>query len=187
MCFISRSGRPQWAAPWRSAEKSWKVPRTCLLRQGLADPGNTRNFPCVVAHKELWQKDSPYAIFRLPGTASHVPGSTARKEKKRYQDFSLSLMPQPPCSRGSQSRWSLHSSLPRRFSTGSTACSQDWGMRDFYARRWSRNDILRWAHRPVSVWNPSKKQKDRVALDRCGRSLLFSHVLRGVPGSDPET
>ena len=29
--------------------------------------------------------------------------------------------------------------------------------------------------------------KDRVALDRCGRSLLFSHVLCGVPGSDPET
>ena len=37
------------------------------------------------------------------------------------------------------------------------------------------------------VWNPSRKQKDRVALDRCGRSLLFSHVLCGVAGSDPET
>ena len=137
-------------------------------------------------HKVYGRKVPAYD-FRTSGSSpGHVPGGAAGKEKGGIGTSPLRSTDLH--AHGDHRAAGVYIPLYRAASLRDSLRVRRTGVHaDAHARRWSRNDILRWAHRSVSVWNPSRKQKDRVALDRCGRSLLFSHVLCGVPGSDPET
>ena len=137
-------------------------------------------------HKVYGRKVPAYDFRTSGGGPGHVPGGAAGKEKGGIGTSPLRSTDLH--AHGDHRAAGVYIPLYRAASLRDSLRVRRTGVHaDAHARRWSRNDILRWAHRSVSVWNPSRKQKDRVALDRCGRSLLFSHVLCGVPGSDPET